>query len=132
MIKWAGWLIVLCGFGHLLGSLVETAPSHAGAWFSGELWGQGDPLEMSHATAAFWYSGYSFGPLLLLVGLIVLWLGRRNIVPPQFIAWTLTAWVMIGFVVGGPSPLPILLIAAGLLLAAARRDHPAPHAHAAG
>ena len=40
MIKWAGRLIVLYGAAHTLGALtVEGAARHAGAWFSGELWG---------------------------------------------------------------------------------------------
>ena len=34
MIKWAGWLITLCGVVHTLGSLVETAPRYAEGWLS--------------------------------------------------------------------------------------------------
>jgi Family of unknown function (DUF6463) len=130
MIKWAGYIITLCGVGHTLGSLVETTPSHADAWFDGALWGSENPNEMSDATSAFWYSVYSFGPLLILVGLTVLWLGRRGITPPSFLAWTVAAWTVVGAAFSGLSPLLLLLIASGLLLAAARRathhDHSAP------
>ncbi|MFF3346687.1 hypothetical protein ACFYW5_15445, partial [Streptomyces sp. NPDC002779] len=36
MIKWAGWIITLCGAAHTLGALtVEKAAQHAGTWFSG-------------------------------------------------------------------------------------------------
>ncbi len=120
MVKWAGWIITLAGIGHTLGSLVEAAPDHAGTWFNGG-WNLGDYPEMSDATVAWWYSVFSFGPPLLLIGLTVLWLDRRGMTPPPFIAWAVVAWVVVGFVVGGPSPLLVLLVAAGLLLAGARR-----------
>ncbi|GGS23749.1 hypothetical protein GCM10010252_73770 [Streptomyces aureoverticillatus] len=120
MVKWAGWIIALAGLGHTLGSLVEAAPDHAGAWFDG-VWNMGDYPEMGDATVAWWYSVFSFGPPLLLIGLTVLWLDRRGMAPPLFISWAMVAWVVVGFVVDGPSPLLILLIAVGLLLAGARR-----------
>jgi Family of unknown function (DUF6463) len=121
MIKWAGIIITLCGVGHTLGSLVETTPSHADAWFGGALWGAENPNEMSHATSAFWYSVYSFGPLLIVVGLTVLWLGSRGITPPSLLAWAVAAWTVVGAAFSGVSPLLLLLIASGLLLAGARR-----------
>jgi hypothetical protein len=65
---------------------------------------------------------FSFGPALLLVGVIVLWMGYRRISPPAFIAWALAAWVVVTFVASGPSPLPILLIASALLLIESRRE----------
>ncbi|MGW0885827.1 DUF6463 family protein [Streptomyces sp. NPDC002671] len=120
MVKWAGWIITLAGMGHTLGSLVEAAPDHAGTWFDGG-WNLGDYPEMSDATVAWWYSVFSFGPPLLLIGLTVLWLDRRGMTPPVFIPWAMVAWVVVGFVVDGPSPLLILLVAAGLLLAEVRR-----------
>ncbi|GGP37850.1 DUF6463 family protein [Streptomyces abikoensis] len=120
MVKWAGWIITLAGTGHTVGSLVEAAPEHAGTWFGGG-WNLGDYPDMSDATVAWWYSVFSFGPPLLLVGLTVLWLDRRGMRPPLFVPWAMAAWVVVGFVVDGPSPLLILLVAAGLLLADARR-----------
>ncbi|MFD5323281.1 DUF6463 family protein [Streptomyces sp. NPDC127092] len=129
MVKWAGWMITLAGIGHTLGSLLQAAPDHAGTWFDG-LWNSGAYPEMSDATVAWWYSMYSFGPPLLLIGLTVLWLERRGVTPPLFIPWAVAAWVVVGFVVDGPSPLLVLLVAAGLLLAGARRARrreSAPH-----
>ncbi|MEU1372350.1 DUF6463 family protein [Streptomyces triculaminicus] len=120
MIKWAGWIITLAGIGHTLGSLLETAPDYAGTWFGGG-WNLGDYPEMSDATVAWWYSVFSFGPPLLLTGLTVLWFARRGMTPPAFIAWAMVAWVVLGFVVDGPSPLLVLLVAAYLLLVGARR-----------
>ena len=128
MIKWAGRLIVFYGAAHTLGALtVEGAARHAGAWFSGELWGA-DFANMSPANSALWLSVDSFGVPLILVGLTVLWLDRRGITPPPFIAWTLGIWTVVDAVVLGPTPGEwlILLLASGLLLAGARRA--APHA----
>lgn len=134
MIKWAGWLIVLFGAAHTLGALtVEGAARHAGAWFSGELWGE-DLANMSPANSAYWLSVDSFGVPLIVVGLTVLWLDRRGITPPPFIAWSLAIWIVVDTVVLGPGPGQglILLIASALLLTGARRakhrDTSTPHA----
>ncbi|MFE3455171.1 DUF6463 family protein [Nonomuraea sp. NPDC059194] len=121
MTKWAGWIIAFVGAAHTIGALtIEKAAHHAGAWFSGQLWGQ-DLAAMSPANSAYWLSLSSFGPPLLLVGLLVLWLERRGLVPPVFIAWTLGALTLIDAVVLGPTPGLLILIAAALLLVAARR-----------
>ncbi|MGW4475461.1 DUF6463 family protein [Nonomuraea sp. NPDC004354] len=132
MIKWAGWLIALFGAAHTLSALtLEGAARHAGAWFSGELWGE-DFAAMGPANSAYWLSLASFGVPLIVVGLIVLWLDRRGIVPPPFIAWTLGIWTVAGAVVLAFTPWPILLLANVLLLVGARRaarqDNPAPQA----
>ena len=123
MVTWAGWLIVLYGAAHTLGALTaEGAARHAGAWFSGELWGD-DLASMSPAMSAYWLTVNSFAPPLILVGATVLWLDRRGITPPPFLAWSMGAWVVVGTVVAGPGVGQglILLAAAGLLLAAQRR-----------
>ena len=128
MIRWAGRLIVLYGAAHTLGALtVEGAARHAGAWFSGELWGD-DLANMSPANSAYWLSVDSFGVPLILIGLTVLWLARRGITPPPFIAWTLGVWTVVDAVVLGPTPGEwlILLLASILLLAGARRADPGP------
>ena len=121
MIKWAGWLIVLYGAAHTLGALtVEGAARHAGAWFTGELWEE-DLSSMSPANSAFWLSLDSFGPPLTLIGLLILWLHGRDIVPPQFIAWTLGIWTIIDGVVLLFTPWPLLMFASLLLLIGIRR-----------
>lgn len=120
MIKWAGWLITLCGVGHTVGSLVQTLPHYAGDWFRWALW-DGDLVTMNHTTAGFWYSAFSFGPLLILIGLTVVWMERHRITPPAFIAWSAVGWTVVTAVLSGPSPLLLLIVAAALLLAGARR-----------
>ena len=130
MVKWAGWLIVLYGAAHTLGALtVEGAARHAGAWFSGELWWD-DLADMSPASSALWLSLGSFGVPLVVVGLLVLWLDRRGITPPPFVAATLGVWTVLDAVILLPTPWPILLLATVLLAVGARRagrrDLPAP------
>jgi len=131
MTKWAGFIITACGVGHTLGALAQTVPRYAEEWFGWALWEEPNRnlVEMSHTTAAFWFSVYSFGVPLILIGLTVFWLGRRNITPP-FLAWALAAWTVVGEVLSGPSPLLLVLLASILLLAEARRarhrDNPTP------
>jgi hypothetical protein len=125
MIKWAGWLMALYGAAHTLAALtVEGAASHAGAWFGGELW-KDDLANMSPANSALWLSVDSFGVPLIVIGLLVSWLDRRGIAPPQFVAWTLGIWTLIDAVILLFTPWPILLLANILLLVGARRaTHP--------
>lgn len=123
MIRVAGVLIVLYGAAHILGALtVEGAAVHAGTWFSGRLWTEG-LASMSPAMSAYWLTANSFGPMLILIGLIVLWLDRRGITAPPFIAVTLAIWILMGVIVIGPGMGQdvILLVACGLLWAGARR-----------
>jgi hypothetical protein len=91
MIAWAGFLITLCGVGHTLGALGQTAPRYAGAWFDWALWAEANRnlAEMTPTAAAFWFTVYSFGAPLILFGLTVFWLSRRAIAPPPFLAWAL-------------------------------------------
>ncbi|MGI5292022.1 DUF6463 family protein [Nonomuraea polychroma] len=99
MIKRAGWILTLYGAVHTLGALtVGKAASHAGTWFSGGLWHE-DLAEMSPAGSAYWLSVDSFGPPIIVIGLIVLWLDRRDITPPTFIAWILGIWTVVDAVV---------------------------------
>ncbi len=132
MIKFAGWLMVLYGAAHTIGALtIEGAGVHAGAWFSGQLWNE-DFSNMSAANSALWFSLASFGPTLALLGLTILWLNRRGILPPEFIAWTLGALTLIDGVILLFTPWPILLGATILLLVGIRRSderlNPPPHA----
>ena len=123
MIRWAGRLIVLVGAGHLLGAFVLYARPHVGAWFRGELWGE-DLAAMSPAGTALWLTVDSFAVPLIVVGLTVLWLDRRGITPPAFLAWTVGIWAVVEAVIFGPSPSWVLPVAAVLLLVGARRTRP--------
>jgi hypothetical protein len=123
MIKWAGRIIVFLGVGHLLAGLVLTSPHYADSWFSARLWRPSEGIvEMSPTMAAFWLTTGSFGLPLIVVGMIVLWLDRRGIVPPPFIAWTLGIWSVVAAVIFAPAPWVLVWLAGGLLLAGARRS----------
>jgi hypothetical protein len=87
MIRWAGRLIVAIGVGHMLIGLALTAPHHVDAWFSGAVWDD-NLAHMSAANGAYWLTFGSFGVPQTVIGLMVLWLDRRGIVPPSFIART--------------------------------------------
>lgn len=134
MIKSAGWLLVFLGAAHtLLALTLEGAARYAGEWFSGALWHE-DFSDMSPTNSALWLSLESFGPPLIVVGLIVLWLDRRGITPPPFLAWTLGIWCVVDAVILILTPWPLFLLASILLWAggrrAAGRANSAPHAEA--
>ncbi|MGK8488249.1 DUF6463 family protein [Nocardia asiatica] len=121
MIKWAGRLIVFFGTAHTIGALtLEGAARHAGAWFSGQLW-HDDLAAMSPANSALWLSLESFGVPLIVVGLTVLWLDRRGITPPPFIAWILGIWTVVDAVVLLLTPWPLFMVAVILLAVGIRR-----------
>lgn len=131
MITWAGRLIVFFGAAHtILALTLEGAARHAGDWFSGALW-HDDLSAMSPANSALWLSLDSFGIPLVTVGLTVLWLDRRGLTPPPFIAWILGAWTALGAVIMPLTPWPIMAVATGLLVAGARRPAPVPTTEAA-
>ncbi|MFD1148733.1 hypothetical protein [Saccharothrix hoggarensis] len=132
MIKIAGWIMVVYAAAHTLGALfVVGAARHAGAWFSGELW-HDDLADMSPANSALWLSLDSFGPPVVVIGLIVLWMDRRGITPPPFIAWTLGVLTVVDAVILFLTPWPILLVAIVLLLVGARRATAAGQPEAEG
>ena len=121
MIWTAGWLIALYGAAHLAGALaVEGAARHAGAWLTGALWHE-DLAAMSPAGSAYWLSWASFGVPLILLGLLILWLDRRNLAPPAFMGWALGLWTLLDAAVLPLTPWPVLLLACVLLLVGARR-----------
>ncbi|WP_228802447.1 DUF6463 family protein, partial [Nocardia farcinica] len=110
MITWAGRLIVLFGAAHtILALTLMRAASHAGDWFSGALW-RDDLADMSPANSALWLSLNSFGIPLVLVGLTVLWLDRRGITPPRFLAWVLSLWTAQCAVILILTPWPIMAV----------------------
>ncbi|MFC3960751.1 DUF6463 family protein [Nocardia jiangsuensis] len=123
MITWAGRLLLLLGAGHLLAGLVLTAPRHGGDWFSGGVWGEGgDIIDMTPANSAFWLTAGSFGLPLALIGALVMWLDRRDIAPPTFLAVGLGVWSVFAAIIFEPAPWPVIWIAVGLLVAGARRQ----------
>ncbi|MGW4244559.1 DUF6463 family protein [Nocardia sp. NPDC004722] len=121
MIAWAGRLIVFFGAAHtILALTLERAGRYAGDWFTGGLW-HDDLSAMSAANSALWLSLDSFGIPLVLVGLTLLWLDRRGLTPPWFLAPVLGIWTVLGAVIMPLTPWPIMAVATGLLVVDARR-----------
>lgn len=119
MIGWGGRLIVLYGATHTIGAFVaEGAARHIGAWFRGGLRGA-DLSTMSPEMSAYWLSVNSFGPFLVVIGSTVLWLNRRSIIPPRFIAYSVSGWAAVDAVVTGPGVGQNLILIAGCALLAA-------------
>jgi hypothetical protein len=121
-------VLVFFGTGHLAGSFALTVREHAQPWFSLELWRLEEGiLDMSPAMAAFWLTTGSFAAPLILLGAMILWLDRRGLVPPRFVAWLLVGWSALAAVILEPAPWLLITFAGGLLLAAARAapDHAA-------
>ena len=76
---------------------------------------------MSAAGSGYWLTFASFSVPLMVLGLMVLWLDRRGITPPTFVAWTLGALTLVDAAIQPFTPWPMLLVANVLLLLGAQR-----------
>ncbi|MDN3242043.1 hypothetical protein [Glycomyces tritici] len=122
MIKWAGRIFVFLGTAHMVLSLAMTAPKRAAAWFGAELWRpEGGFTEMNPTMGAYWFSFASFGGPLVVLGLAILWIDRRGLVPPAYLGWILLAWTLVNTAILLPSPWIVGVVGAVLYLAGVRR-----------
>jgi hypothetical protein len=122
MIKWAGRIFVFLGIGHTVLSLALVAPEHAAAWFGADLWSPDEGvITMGASMSAYWLSIGGFGVPLLVLGLAVLWMDRRGLVPPAFLGWILLVWAAANTVILLPSPWILAVAASVLYLAGVRR-----------
>ncbi|MFD4355581.1 DUF6463 family protein [Nocardia sp. NPDC058518] len=120
-IKWAGRVIAIIGIGHLtLGMLASW--SYFDDWLSLDLWGHW--WEDTGAANAFWANPAGFGWPLFIVGLLVVWMERNGIVPPLFLAWMVLGWGVMCAVIVEPTPGPIVVVAAVMLLRGIRSAAP--------
>lgn len=122
MSLWAGRILTLLGVLHLV-ALGAQNTAHVDDWFSGSLWGlpRDEFVEPSGANGAFWITIASFAVPLLLLGALISHLARQGSTVPQFVGWGLAAWCAVGSVILVPTPLPLALIPAALLIREARR-----------
>ncbi len=130
MIKWAGWIMVFYASAHTIGSLtVVGAAKYADEWFTGKLWHE-DLANMSPAMSALWLSLDSFGPALILIGLLVVWLDRRGVTPPEWLGWALLVLTVVDAAIMLLTPWPLILAANIMLIVgirrAGRRSAPVP------
>ncbi|GAA2127048.1 DUF6463 family protein [Glycomyces algeriensis] len=122
MIRSAGWIFAVLGTAHTVLGLALTAVKRAPAWFGAELWRpEGGFLEMNPTMGAYWFTFASFGVPLLVLGLAILWIDRRGLVPPAFLGWILLAWALVNMVILLPSPWIAGVVGAVLYLAGVRR-----------
>ncbi|GAA3470721.1 DUF6463 family protein [Nonomuraea roseola] len=118
----AGRIIAFLGLLHLVMTLAFNL-HRLPAWLTLGLWFPANGLsELPPDAGAFWLTIGSFGLPLLLLGLLITWLGRRDVTPPAFAAWALGAWGTLLAVLFEPSPAILLWLPAALLLVAARRQ----------
>ncbi|HEY9368907.1 DUF6463 family protein [Streptomyces sp.] len=123
--RWAGRILAFLGAAHLLinGLLIRDRMPE---WLDGALVAL--PADRLHALppalGAFWAVPGSFGLPLLLLGLLVARLARTGIPVPAYVGWGLAAWAVVTGLILLPSPFPLALIPAAMLIAAARRADP--------
>lgn len=122
MVTWAGALTALFGAAHTVGALTaERAATHADIWFSRGLLGESFQ-DMSPAHSAYWFSLDSFGIPLTLLGILLIWLDRRGIVPPVFLTWALATWWAVDAYVLAPTWNGLIPLGAVVLLVLGRRQ----------
>ncbi|SCL71189.1 hypothetical protein GA0070606_5643 [Micromonospora citrea] len=116
----AGWSLATIGVLH---AVVFLPHPHWDEWLSGGLRsGEGGDASLS----VFWALPGSFVVPLVLLGLLVVRLGRRGERAPAYAGWALGGWAAGCALLIGPSGFLLGLVPAGLLIAedllARRRD----------
>ncbi|GAA4636248.1 hypothetical protein GCM10023196_085230 [Actinoallomurus vinaceus] len=121
MTVWAGRILMFLATAHLV---TTTALSHAhlSAFLQGDLWLPEHGLsDLSPELGAYWLTVGSFGLPLLLLGAVVVSTGRAGRTLPPYLGWGLVAWTLAGSLLLEPTPMILVLIPAGMLIAARRR-----------
>lgn len=122
---WAGRMIVFIALAHIVG-WTDFARDQLSGWLEGSSRTTDLPVDeaLSQADAYFWAFPGSAAPVGLLLGMLVIRLGRAGTVIPAFVGWSLGSWaVVVTFIM--PTPIILLTIPAGLIVLAAReRQHP--------
>ncbi|MBZ2198745.1 DUF6463 family protein [Occultella gossypii] len=120
----AGWAMVAIAVLHTLAIAVHP---YWAEWFAGGLRGS-DPDPLSLAT--FWALPGGFVPVLALLGLLTVRLGRRGERLPGYVGWVLLAWVVTAIALIGPSGFLFGIVPAVALIASSvlgRRDRVPDH-----
>lgn len=124
-VRWAGRILLFLGTLHLVVIGAQNT-RYFGDWFTGALWGQPreEFIHPAGAGGAFWATVGSFAVPLILLGVLVLDLARREVAVPPLIGWALAAWALVGAAIMEPTPMILLLVPAVVLIRAAAQDRP--------
>ncbi|MFG2986127.1 DUF6463 family protein [Streptomyces sp. NPDC048258] len=124
-VRWAGRILLSLGTLHLVVMGAQNT-QYLGDWFTGTLWNQPreEFIHPAGAAGAFWVTIGSFAVPLILLGVLVLDLARREVTVPPVIGWALAAWGVVGAAILEPTPMILLLVPAVLLIRAAAQDRP--------
>lgn len=130
MITWAGRVLAFLGVAHVLAA-TALGHRHFGQWFSFGLWApDADITELPASIGAFWMGPGSFGVPLPLLGCLVVWMDRRAITPPEFLAWSLAIWTAFCALIFEPAPWVVATVAAVMLVIGIRRAAASPQVEA--
>jgi hypothetical protein len=121
MVIWAGRIMVIQGVVHLVATGILSL-RHIPAWLRGDLWlPRGGLTQLAPATGAYWLTVGSFGLPLLLLGGVLVSVGRLGRAAPAYVGWALGLWGIVGSLILAPSPLVTALVPAIMIIIAARR-----------
>jgi len=110
--------MVTQGVGHLL-ITGWLSRKHFGGWLAGSAWPHAGGLsDMNPAVGAFWLTFGSFAVPQLLLGGLVIGLGRAGRPVPAYVGWGLAAWGVACSALFEPSPFITVLVPAVMLLRA--------------
>jgi hypothetical protein len=131
LLRWASGIMLVLGIGHLTLLTVAFWTTIAGwagrgAWAAVPLGLAGSDVEPTVESlrnkVVFWAGPGSFTVPLILLSLLIWHLAGRGTPVPAAIGWGLAAWCLVGGVLLVPSPFFAGIIAAALIIVAARTD----------
>ncbi|MFD4420299.1 hypothetical protein ACFWN7_02200 [Agromyces sp. NPDC058484] len=130
MLRVAGVLLVLLGFGHLV-VMGVVAGSRMAVWATTGFWAAVPLMQGPNAgdasfrnALAFWGGVGSFAVPLIVLGALLWWGAGRGFVPPAWSGWVLAAWFAVAAVLLVPSPMVVGVASGVLIVLAARRRTP--------
>lgn len=114
--RWAGYTLVFIAAAH---TAVFAVNPYWSDWLSGGLRG-GEASDASYSV--FWALPGGFVPVMVLLGLLIVRLGRRGEPVPGYFGWVIVAWCAFCTYLVGPSGFVTGFVPAALLIAAHLRS----------
>lgn len=124
---WAGRILLFIAMAHVVG-WTDFASDQLSGWLEGSARESEYAVDqaLTQSEAYFWALPGSFAPAGLILGALLLRLGRSDTVVPAFVGWGLAAWAVVAtFIL--PSPAILVAVPGALIVLAAREpDRPRP------